>query len=134
MREPSACRECVLKTLVCRGLRVGPSKARTSGGARKFEKRKFWFSIPVPYRTPSIWGEGVPAQFRGGPRKHCRTRGFGQFRPPNLPGCRGHDPPPHSIWLTGFLTTSLVGPNPLNLRGADSPPKFRGQRVQNPLF
>ena len=27
-----------------------------------------------------------------------------------------------------------VSPNPLNLRGADSPPKFRGRRVQNPLF
>ena len=27
-----------------------------------------------------------------------------------------------------------VSPNPLNLRGPDSPPKFRGRRVQNPLF
>ena len=28
----------------------------------------------------------------------------------------------------------LVSPNPLNLRGADSPPKFRGQRVKTPSF
>ena len=31
-------------------------------------------------------------------------------------------------------TEILVSPNPLNLRGIDSPPKFRGRRVQNPLF
>ena len=42
--------------------------------------------------------------------------------------CR--DPIMHSAWV---LPQAYVSPNPLNLRGADSPPKFRGQPSKNTL-